>query len=168
MHSPQQDPTTELVAQTTAHLERLSARLVHLLAFVPEDKLTWAPSSSARSPLNITAHCALASRFFADIITDGLPEKLPSPEVFFQDLHEAGRKIATRAEAIDLVKSTTTALCTALGTVTAENIETPRRSPFGLLPVRFWMQQGGDHLAGHIGQLEYLQTIWGDLDNHFN
>jgi hypothetical protein len=36
------------------------------------------------------------------------------------------------------------------------------------VPVRFWLAQGSEHMAGHAGQLQYLQTIWGDLDNHFS
>jgi hypothetical protein len=161
------DSASEIAARAIGNVTRSSERLVHLVSFVPDDKLAWKPSPTAKSALGVTAHCALTSRFFADVIAERLPESLPSPEEFFKNLHEAGEKITTRDEALALVKETTAELSCAIAAVNAENIDATPRSPFGPLPVSFWMQQGGDHLAGHVGQLEYLQTIWGDLDNHF-
>ncbi|MGC4047161.1 MAG: DinB family protein [Armatimonas sp.] len=156
------------MTRTTADLDRLSARLLHLMSFVPEEKLTWAPSSTARSPLTIAAHCALVNRFFASIITDTMPETMPTPQEFFDGLREGAGKIASREEAVALLEETTVELTSAVSGVHAGTIEALRRSPFGPIPVQFWIEQGPGHLAGHIGQVEYLQTIWGDLDDHFN
>ena len=85
----------------------------------------------------------------------------------FPGLHEDAEKITTRESAIALVKETTAELCKAIDAVNAENIHSTPNSPFGPMAMPFWMYQGHDHMAGHTGQLEYLQTIWGDLDNHF-
>ena len=162
------DSTSEIVAQAKSQFERMSTRLLHLLAFVPDDKLTWTPSSTANSSLRLVAHCAVSNRFFADIITGNMPETMPSPEEFFKGLHAAAEKITTRESAIALAKETTAELCKAIDAVNAENIHSTPNSPFGPIAMQFWMSQGHNHMAGHIGQLEYLQTVWGDLDNHFD
>lgn len=161
------DSTSEAVAQAKGDFERFSARLLHLFTFVPDDKLDRTPSPTSRSPLRIVAHCAVTSRFFADLINGEFPESMPAPDQFVKELYEAEAKVTTREEAIALVDETTAALSTAIGSVNADNIDAVRASPFGAFPLRFWITQGGEQMAGHVGQLEYLQTTWGDLDNHF-
>ncbi|RYG38992.1 DinB family protein [bacterium] len=159
--------TPELVAQVQGDLARYSERLLHLFSFVPDEKLTWTPSPTAKSALRIVGHCALTMDFFANVITGEDSESMPAPEQFFQRLAEAEENVTTRDEAVRLLKESATRLSEVVGTVTSENIETTRRSPFGEIPLAFWIHQGREQLAGHAGQLEYLQTIWGDLDNHF-
>lgn len=158
--------TSEVVAQAKCNFERSSDRLIHLLSFVPDDKLLWAPSPTAKSSLRIVVHCALTNTFFANVITGSLPERMPSAEEFFSSLHGAEEKINTRENAIAVLKGTTAELCKAIDTVNSENLNTAPNSPFGPMPMKFWLDLGGQHEAGHVGQLEYLQTIWGDLDNH--
>lgn len=160
------DPISEVVAQAKSDFERSSVRLIHLFSFVPDDKLMWTPSPTAKSSLRIVAHCGFTSKFFADVITGSMPESMPSAEEFLKGLHESEEKIANRVDAIALVKETTEELCNAIDTVNAENFHSPRNSPFGAPPLKFWISQGREQMAGHAGQLEYLQTIWGDLDNH--
>ena len=162
--------TTDAVSETTqvkSDLHRYKVRLLHLLSFVPDDKLTWTPSPTAKSALRIAVHCGLTSRFFADVITGKLPEAMPALPEFFGALDQAEQSVTSRDAAIALLEETTAALSDAIDSVNAENIGSLAVSPFGAMPLQFWIQQGGAQYAGHIGQLEYLQTIWGDLDNHF-
>ena len=160
------DNASEVVADAKSRFERYSERLLHLFSFVPDDKLTWTPSPTAKSSLGIVAHCASVSEFFAKVITRTMPENMASPEEFFKWLADSEAKITTREGAVASVKAATTNLCKAIDTVNAGNIDTAPNSPFGSVPMQFWIHQGGDQLAGHVGQIEYLQTIWGDLDNH--
>ncbi len=162
-----QTTTPEAIVTAKAQLERFTARVLHLFTFVPEDKLTWAPSTSSKSPLQIVAHCGVVNRFFAEVLTDRMPATMPSPQEFFGGLAAAESQIATRAEAVSLVQETAAELSAALDSLTPERLESLANSPFGPMPVRFWIAQGGEHMADHAGQLEYLQTIWGDLDNHY-
>src|SRR5688572_19015860 len=161
------DPTSAIVAQAKNYFERFSERLLQLFAFVPDEKLTWTPSPTAKSSLRLVAHCALTSRFYANVITGNLPERMPTPGEFVKDLNEAEEKITTRESAVALVKETTVELCKAMDTVNARNINATPNSPFGPMPMQFWLYDGGDQMAVHGGQVAYLQTIWGDLDNHF-
>jgi hypothetical protein len=156
---------SEMAATARRDFERYSARVSCLLGFVPDDRLTWSPSPTAKSSLRIAAHCALTSRFFADIITGALPAI--TPEEFFKALSADEARITTRESALALLEETTVSLCRAIDTVNADNLDAPRGSPFGPLPLRFWIVQGREQMAGHAGQMEYLQTVWGDLDNHY-
>lgn len=162
------DSISQITAQAKSHVERYSERLIHLLSFVPDDKLTWTPSPTAKSSLRIVAHCALTNQFFARVITDTMPDNMPSPEEFFKDLHEAEQKITTRESAVALLKETTAELSAAICAVNAGSIDSTPRSVFGPMPMPFWLQIGGEHEAGHAGQMEYQQTIWGDMDNHYS
>jgi hypothetical protein len=161
------DPTLEVVAKAKAAVQQSSARLLHLLSFVPDDKLNWSPAESSRSSLQIVAHCGLTSGFFAQIIRNEFPAVMPSPQEIFAEVRAQELAFTTRESVIELVEKTTAELCAALDTVTDETIDAIPNCPFGPMTTRFWMSVGGSHCVSHAGQLEYLQTIWGDLDPHF-
>ena len=55
---------------------------LHTLRYVPADKLTWSPTPTAKSALQIAAHCAGYSGGFASIIRAG---KFPSSREEFRD-----------------------------------------------------------------------------------
>lgn len=76
------EPTPEIVAQAKCDVERFSERQIHLLSFVPDEKLTWAPSLTARSPFRLIAHSAATNTAFANIITGKMPENMSTPEAF--------------------------------------------------------------------------------------
>jgi len=161
------DSTSELVEQIKGNVKRYNQRLLHLLTFVPDDKLTWTPAPTSKSALRIVAHCALTNKFFAQAISGKSPAVLPPAEEFFANLNAAELEYSTRESAIALLEGSACELCTALASVNEETIKLDANSPFGPMPVRFWMDLGVEHTAGHVGQMEYLQTIWGDLDSHF-
>ncbi len=156
----------EAVVRTKFLVERHSARLAHLLAFVPDDKLAWPPAPQSRSALVLANHSALSNGFFAQILTGTLPNPVPTPEEFFRNLHEAEAEPTTREHVLSRFNESTTELLAALDTV--QDLEAPRNSPFGPFPAAFWLDQSAEHLAYHAAQLAYLQTTWGDLDNHLS
>lgn len=156
----------EAIAQAKSRVESAGARLLNLLAHVPDDRLTWSPSPTSRSALVLVGHCARASGFFADTIAGRIPETQPSPEAFIAALRGADKQVAGREETVAALEQSQASLVAALDAVRAEDLDVPRASPFGVLPVAFWAEQSAGHLAGHTDQLAYLQTVWGDLDDH--
>jgi len=50
--------------------------------------------------------------------------------------------------------------------MTAERFATSPNSPMGAFPMAFWASLPGLHMSGHATQIDYLQTIWGDLADH--
>lgn len=160
-------PTTpDFTAHAAERVERFSTRLVHLLSFVPEERLAWSPAPDARSALRLVTHAALVNRFFAGLIGGDAPAAMPTPEEFFRTLHTDEHTVPTREGALAFLNETTAELRGAIAKVDAETIDSNPNSPFGALPMRFWLGEAGDHLAAHAAQLAYLQTTWGDLDDH--
>ena len=151
-----------------AQLERQSARLLHLFSFVPDDKLNWRPAPTAKPAIQIVAHCAIVSDLFAQAITGNLPDPMPSPAEFFASVTSMEETPTSRDEVVALMEKNTALLANAIDSVPDDALGSSPHSPFGPLPMPFWLEMAGAHIAGHAGQLEYLQTIWGDLDNHMS
>lgn len=160
------EPTFELVAKAKIQIQSSTERLLHLLSFVPDDKLGWSPSPTSKSTLRLLTHVSRSDRFFANVIGGTMPSAMPTVEEFFADLHKADPSVASRQDGMALLRESTTALLAAFDTVTAETVEASTSSPVGDYPTSFWIGIAKEHRITHTGQLEYLQTIWGDLDNH--
>ena len=157
---------SEMIAGIKQDTEQAKARLLKTFEFVPEDKLTWAPSDTCRNPLWIVAHCGVSNDAFAAILRG---EQLPVPSDKAEQakrIWEGGKDVRTREAAIALVEQNTARVLQALDRVTPEMAASNPPSPFGPVPFTFWMQLPADHMDGHASQIDYIQTIWGDLQNH--
>lgn len=143
-----------------------TARLAKTFAFVPDDKLQWSPSKSARSALSILAHCIMGNRMFAKVLRGEPLPALSTPEQRDAMSRQFEATITQRAEAVRQLEASTADVVAALGTMTAERFATSPNSPFGSFPMPFWMNLPALHQDGHAAQIDYLQTIWGDLEHH--
>ena len=111
------------------------------------------------------AHCASAN----DAFVKGMrSETFPplTPEEFGRMVWEAGRDTVSREEAIRLIQGSTAEVLDALSGLTPERLASSVPSPFGPIPMAMWMTIADGHMTGHAHQIEYLQTIWGDHQNH--
>ena len=157
----------ELVAQSKQSAEEAKALLLGNLSVVPDDKLTWSPSASARSAVQIVAHCGLANEAFATVIAGGeIPIGGLSAEEASNQIRQAGAMVTSREEAVRLIEESTAKVIAALDQATPELLATTPMTPFGPFPYEAWMVLPGQHMGGHAQQLAYLQTIWGDLEDH--
>lgn len=157
----------ELIESSAAKTAASAARLKHLLSFVPDDKLAWSPSSTSRSALGLAAHCGLTSRSFVDLMLGRMPDPMPSLEVFFKELIAAEKTIDSREAANALIDDSTQELIAGIRNLTDEQIASSPETPFGPVPMTRLLELFSLHIDGHIAQLEYLQTTWGDLDLHY-
>lgn len=158
--------TADMIAQAKQSTLMAKARLLKTFEFVPDDKLDWTPAEPARTSLQIVAHCGTANKAFATVLRG---EDLPitgTPEEAAALIREGGKDIKTREEAVQLVEDSTAEIMEALDGVTAQMTSTSPNSPFGPIPFPFWMILPADHMGGHASQLNYIQTIWGDLQDH--
>ncbi|MBV9851451.1 MAG: DinB family protein [Armatimonadetes bacterium] len=156
----------ELIAQAKEATARAKADLLKTFEFVPEDRLAWSPSPTARTPLWIVAHCGASNAAFAAILRGEPLPMPPDPAEAAALIRAGGRETATRLEAVRSVEDSTADIIRALDAVTAARIVTSPESPLGPLPFTVWMQVPAIHMMGHARQLDYLQTIWGDVDYH--
>ena len=156
-----------IVAMCKQSTVRGMERLLKTLSFVPDDKLTWSPSPTAKSALRVAAHTACTAENFALIIRDG---KFPvdSMQELFATLNAGEVAVTSREQAIQLMRTNTDAVLAALDAATPEIISSTVETPFGFsAPMAFFMSLPGIHAENHAAQIDYLQTCWGDVDVHF-
>lgn len=140
-------------------------RLLKTLSFVPEDKVKWSPSATAKSALRIAAHCAITNHAFATWIRgQKLSVSTVEEAIAFIDAEE--KKITERDQAVRLIEESAKLVDSALGALTPDRIGTQVDTPFGPFPMTFIMFLPGLHMQNHASQIDYLQTIWGDMDDH--
>lgn len=156
----------EPIGACQARVKAAAERLGKTFSFVPDDKLNWSPSPTARTALAIVAHACLANRMFAKVLSGEPISPMPTPEEVGVSSRKFEATIRDRAEAVRLLEETCEGIVAALATMTAERFATSPNSPFGALPMAVWIHLPGRHMDGHAAQIDYLQTIWGDLANH--
>jgi hypothetical protein len=139
-------------------------RFFHDLSFVPADKLTWKPTPTAKSALEIAAHCAGYSGPFASIISAG---KFPPIEEFRGKVQSAIESITTLEQAETMLRKGIADTIAALDTVKPEQVGASIEAPaLGRTPFKFFLTLPAMHLENHDAQIDYLQTCWGDLEVH--
>ena len=139
-----------------------------VFSFVPDDKLTWTPTPTAKSAIRIAAHTALYAGRFARMIEDG---KLPVSDNLTEWLAQRNAEeaaITCRTEIESIFRKGTDEVIAALDSLTPEAIETSLDSGLGWsMPMTRLMDLPGWHATLHAGQIDYLQTCWGDQEVHF-
>jgi len=153
----------ETVADCQERTKMSAERLVKTFGFVPDETLTWSPSETARSSLAIVAHCILANRRIATAIRGESVSSMPTAEEVEAASRQFEETITDRAEAVRQLRASCAEVVDAIGTMTPERLATSPDSPFSAYPMRFWMNLPDMHMGNHASQIDYLQTIWGDL-----
>ena len=139
-----------------------------VFSFVPDDKLTWTPTPTAKSAIRIAAHTALYAGRFARMIKDG---KLPASDNLTEWLAQRNAEeaaITCRTEIESIFRKGTDEVIAALDSLTPEEIGTSLDSGLGWsMPMTRLIDLPGWHATLHAGQIDYLQTCWGDQEVHF-
>jgi hypothetical protein len=156
------DTVAECQARATASADRLRKTL----SFVPDNKLKWSPSKTARTPLAIVAHCCLTNRMLAKVLRGEPMSPMPKPEEIRALSQKFEATIRNRAQAVRQLKASCEEVVAALATLTTERFAASPISPFGPLPMAVWVNLPSMHMGNHASQIDYLQTIWGDLADH--
>ncbi len=159
-------PSIDPVQQAKEAIVNAKTGLLKTFAFIPDEKLNWSPLPPARTPVWMVAHCGASNEVFAAILR-GESVPMPSdPAEITAAIRAGGQTVTTRAEAVEMVEKSTEKLLAALDTVTPELFQSSPQSPVGQIPFVVWMRIPSDHMMAHTSQLEYLQTMWGDLEAH--
>lgn len=137
-------------------------------SFVPDEKLTWTPTPTAKSAIRIAAHTALyAGRFARMIETRKLPFTGSLAEWKAQKVAEEVA-LTDRADIESIFRQGTEAVLAALDSLTPEAITTPLDFGVGYSPpMTSLMNMPGTHALSHAAQIDYLQTCWNDQEVHF-
>jgi uncharacterized damage-inducible protein DinB len=132
---------------------------------VPDDKLTWTPTATSKSAIQIAAHTALTQGNFARMI---LTRRVPTPDevpALVASMKAAEESLTDRKEIEELFRKNTEDVLAALDTLDAEGIDMELDSGQGwTMSMKFLMNLPCTHVQSHIGQIDYLQTCWGDQE----
>ena len=139
-----------------------------VFSFVPDDKLTWTPTPTAKSAIRIAAHTALYAGRFARMIKD---RKLPSSDNLPEWLAQVNAEeaaITSRIEMESVFRKGTDEVIAALDSLTPEANGIILDSGLGWsMPMTFLMNLPDLHAMSHAAQIDYLQTCWDDQEVHF-
>jgi len=155
----------ELIGQAKQTLVMSKDRFLRTFSFVPDDKLTWSPSPTAKSALQIAAHVGLSNQGMGGLIS-GQKFAFGSMEEMFRFMDGEEKKVQSRDEAVRLIEQGTNTALAALDTVTPERLAGDAGLPMPM-PLSQFVMLLGAHVASHAAQIDYLQTTWGDRENHF-
>jgi len=131
-------------------------------SYVPDDKLTWAPTPTSKSALRVAAHTAVANANFAEFIRN---RKLPTDDIpgFVARTKAAEEAITSKEEMERVFRENTQKVLDALDTLSDEDVEIMLDSGQGWeMSMKFLMRLAGWHATLHLGQIDYLQTCWDD------
>lgn len=138
------------------------------LSHVPDDKLDWTPTPTAKSAIRIAAHTAIYAGNFAKMIRDRrLPFGDEIPE-FVARNQAAEVAITSKAEMEQVFRKNTDEVIAALDTLTPEDVALVLDTSLGwTVPMTRLMNLPGWHATLHTGQIDFLQTCWGDQEVYF-
>ncbi len=137
-------------------------------SYIPDEKLTWTATPSAKSAIRIAAHTALYAARFARMMREG---KLPAVDNLTEWLAQRNAEeaaVTSRTEMETLFRQGTDEVIAVLDSLTPEAIASSLDSGLGWsMPMSRLMKLPGWHATLHAGQIDFLQTCWDDQEVYF-
>jgi hypothetical protein len=158
--------TEKIVEEAKAEFLRAKGRVVKGLETTPDDKLTWSPSPTSRNMLEQVAHCAMS--------ISGVQSMFQGQQFPWSDMQTADaewrkmeKQYTTRESVTKLLDDACDGYVKFLDGITPEFLATNWTTPMGSFPMSSAITFMADHLRGHASQMDYMQTIYGDMSWHF-
>ena len=130
---------------------------------IAADRRDWSPSPTARTPIEIVAHCAESIHNITQMI---LGNRFAIENTRDADAHfrTNENRVSGAKEALQMFENSSSEFLDALESLTESDLLRPFVPPFGMseVPLPVSLNFPADHTRWHIGQLEYIQTIYGD------
>ncbi|HLO98827.1 MAG TPA: DinB family protein [Fimbriimonas sp.] len=132
---------------------------------VPDDKLHWKVTPTAKSALHIAAHTALYNHKFAKMIREKKVPVVGNLDEWLAQQSADEEAITSRAEMERVFRAGLAEVLEALDTLTEEDVSLEIDSGQGWsMSMGFLMRLPGWHATLHLGQIDFLQTCWGDQE----
>lgn len=133
-------------------------------AHVPDDKLHYRAAPTAKTPLRIAAHTALYYSRFANMIRE---RRLPAAEdtdAWVARCEAEEEAVTDRHEMEQAFRAGLDEVISAIDGLSEQDIAGTLESGQGWsMSMRFLIGLPGWHATLHLGQIDFLQTCWGDL-----
>ncbi|MFB6286538.1 MAG: DinB family protein [Candidatus Bipolaricaulia bacterium] len=122
---------------------------------IPEEKADDRPAETAMSAREIVDHCTESNAAMGRMLGEDVPDYDPSSADSFQ-------------KALQVFQTSCDRLSQTIASVPDERLEeTVETGGGGSMPMKRILSIPSAHVGYHWGQLAYLQTIWGDTEDHF-
>jgi len=133
---------------------------------VPEDKLDWKPMDNGRTVLDQIQEVSQAPMWFLTVLEKKADPKF-TPEQF-QQAREARQAWDSLDKCEEVCKANSEKLFEQIRNLSDEDLSTPIKfegsdREYTLADIALFHHT---HLNYHIGQINYIQTLYGDTENH--
>lgn len=137
----------------------MSKRFMTTFNAVPDEKLHYKPSETSKSAFQVGAHVAASNQFFIEALRGNeMPQDFPAIMKWIDD----------RAGTFNSREGLTSALAAShqeLDNIYANEIEP--EAVAASEEFRFYVELPFWHHETHSGQIDYIQTCYGDMAFHF-
>lgn len=158
---------SDTIQRAKAEFLQAKAGLLHAFSNTPDDRLNWSPSPTSRTPIHQVVHAAHSIGHIHGFL-DGRPFTVPTPAEADLGFREAERNFTERAQALELFEANSNAFTAFLDSLPEERLQQMVTTPFGMgdVPTEIAITFPAAHTRWHHAQLDYIQTIYGDVDWH--
>lgn len=153
--------------QVVKQTQRALDDVLRAVDALPEDKRDWKPAETARSALNQLQEIAMSPQFFVRLIRDG--KMLEFDDHAKEESEKLRKSFNTLAKCREAAKDGTSELCQIVSDFPDDRLEDEVTLPFAGGMVMTMADVLGLHawnLTYHHGQVNYIQTMLGDLEMH--
>ncbi len=133
---------------------------------VPDDKLHWRPLDQGRSAMDLFGEAAQTANFVGQLV-ESRGESKPTREMFGQMREE--RAAWSRQDAISALETNHAALISAIESCSDEDLAQPITLAMGggmTMPLAGWAMMAYRTYISRFAQINYIQTLYGDMDSH--
>jgi uncharacterized damage-inducible protein DinB len=144
--------------------EKVARDLITALEATPEEKAHWQPAGEARPMIAQLVECCLANTKWTAILQTRTHANLPR-----EVAQEAYRELNTREKVAARLRETSATLAQTIRALPEDALSAPVELPWNRGVTRslaeccfhaYW------NMAYHEGQINYIQTMYGDFDQH--
>ncbi len=133
--------------------------LVYTIDRTPDDRLVWKPCETARSALEVAAECAVVTGVWSEILASGV---CPEPDRYFEIFSRIDA-ISTREQVVLALEQETSRLASVLRAIPDERLSDNLTVFWGESgPILYWLHWVAIHNSYHVGQICYIQRLYGD------
>ena len=153
---------TEMAAQALRHA---SKALVRIVKSTQPDKIEWSPLDQGRTVLDQVQECAVICFLSQDTFSKAI-----QPVFDFELFGRKKVEFNTIEKALEAIETNTEALAKIFEAFPEESLSMMVHLPFGPggMTVSFgeFMMMPSQNMVYHYGQINYIQTLYGDKEMH--
>ena len=153
---------TMTIQALAAELTRETAEvLIAVAVATPEDKLTWQPLDNGRTIMDQLVECTLANRKWTNILRTGVYGNIGG-----EAAEQAYAELNTREKVTVSLRETAADLAAAIEAVPDADLARNLETPWGPYTLARSCMHAYWNMVYHEGQINYIQTLYGDLEEH--